>query len=289
MGPRSGVAAPPCATTAVILARGLGTRMRAEDGATLTESQRTAASAGAKGLMPVAGFPLLDHVLHELAEGGVTDVVFVIAPRETALRGRYGRDHVPRRIRVRFAEQVEARGTADALIAARDAVDECGPHDATGVSHFLMLNADNLYPAESVRALVSLDGPGLVAYEAEALSSRGNIEPGRVSAFALLDLSATDDLLEIVEKPSAEHPLMHAADRWVSMNLWRFDSGIFDDCARVRPSVRGELELSDAVRAAIARGVRFCAVRQRLAVLDLSRRGDVAAVDARLAGRVPAP
>lgn len=294
MGPRPGVAAAPPATTprattAVILARGLGTRMRAEDGAALTEAQRVAASAGAKGLMPVAGYPLLDHVLHDLADGGVTDVVFVIAPRETALRGRYGRDHVPRRVRVRFAEQVEPRGTADALIAAREVVDECGPHDAAGVAHFLMLNADNLYPAKSVRALVGLDGPGLVAYEPEALSSLGNIEPERVRAFALLELSAADDLLEIVEKPSAEHPLLHAAERWVSMNLWRFDSGIFDDCARVRPSVRGELELSDAVRGAIARGVRFRAVRQRLPVLDLSRRGDVAAVEARLAGRVPAP
>ena len=263
--------------------------MRAEDGAVLTEPQRAAAAAGAKGLMPVAGHPLLDHVLHELADGGVTDVIFVVAPHETALRGRYGRDQVPRRLRIRFAEQVEPRGTADALIAAREALDECGPHDAAGTAHFLMLNADNLYPAESVRALVALDGPGLIAYEAEALSTQGDIEPARVQAFALLDLSAADDLCEIVEKPAADHPLMHASERWVSMNLWRFDSGILDDCARVRPSVRGELELSDAVRGAIARGVRFRAVRQRLPVLDLSRRGDVATVEARLSGRVPAP
>lgn len=294
MGPRHGDAAIPRAaipraTTAVILARGLGTRMRAEDGAALTEAQRAAAAVGAKGLIPVAGHPLLDHVLHELADGGVTDVVFVVAPRETALRGRYGRDQVPRRIRVRFAEQVEPRGTADALIAAREAVDECGPHDAAGTAHFLMLNADNLYPAESVQALVALDGPGLVAYDAEALSSLGNIEPARVRAFALLELSAADELREIVEKPALDHLLLRAAEQWVSMNLWRFDSGIFDDCARVRPSVRGELELSDAVRGAIARGVRFRAVRQRLPVLDLSRRGDVATVEARLAGRVPSP
>lgn len=289
MGPRHGGAATPRATTAVIVARGLGTRMRAEDGAALTAAQRAAAAAGAKGLMPVAGHPLLDHVLHELADGGVTDVVFVVAPGETALRGRYGRDQAPRRIRVRFAEQFEPRGTADALIAAREAVDACGPHDEAGVAHFLMLNADNLYPAESVRALVGLGGPGLIAYEAEALSSLGNIEPERVRAFALLELSATNELREIVEKPAADHPIMRNAERWVSMNLWRFDSGIFADCAKVRPSVRGELELGDAVRGAIARGVRFRAVRQRTAVLDLSRRGDVATVEARLAGRVPSP
>lgn len=290
VGARLGDADAPRATTAVILARGLGTRMRADDGGTaLTEAQRAAAAAGAKGLMPIAGYPLLDHVLHQLAEGGVTDVVFVVAPRETALRGRYGRDHPPRRLRVRFAEQADPRGTADALLAARDAVDECGPHDAAGVAHFLMLNADNLYPAESVRALVELGAPGLIAYDADALSTLGNIEPSRVQAFALLGLSPEGELREIVEKPDAGHPLMRAGARWVSMNLWRFTSRIFDDCAAVRPSVRGEFELADAVRAALARGERLRAVRQRLAVLDLSRRGDVAALETRLAGHVPAP
>ncbi len=289
MGPRHGDAVRLRATTAVILARGLGTRMRAEDGAALTQAQRAAAVAGAKGLMPVAGYPLLDHLLHALADGGVTDVVFVVAPSETALRDRYGRAQVPRRIQVRFAEQVEAHGTADALLAARHAVAACGPHDEAGVAHFLLLNADNLYPAESVRALVDLDGPGLIAFEAEALSSAGNIEPERVRAFALVKLSGVDDLSDIIEKPLADHPLLLAPERWVSMNLWRFDSGIFNDCARVRRSVRGELELTDAVRGAISRGVRFRALRQRLPVLDLSRRGDVATVEARMRGRVPAP
>ncbi len=280
---------PTRATTAVILARGLGTRMRADDGVALSDAQRAAAAAGAKGLMPVGGYPLLDHVLSALADGGVKDVIFVVAPRETALRGRYLGEARPTRLRVHFAVQLDPRGTADALNSARDVVDAAGPHDREGRAHFLMLNADNLYPVESIAALVALDGPGLVAYEAAALSSEGNIEPERVMAFALLDLGADDALKDIVEKPGAEHPLARAAERWVSMNLFRFDSSIFDDCAAVRPSARGELELADAVRAAIARGVRFQAVRQRLPVLDLSRRGDVAGVEARLAGRVPHP
>ena len=280
----------PRATTAVILARGLGSRMRRDDdGAALTPEQAAAAAAGAKGLMPIAGHALLDYVLHELAEGGVTDVVFVVAPGETALRGRYGREAPPSRLRVRFAEQAEPRGTADALRAAGEAVRAVGPHDARGVAHFLMLNADNLYPAESVRALVELDGPGLVAYDADALSTLGNVEPERVRAFALLDLAPDDALRGIVEKPADDHPLLHASPRWVSMNLWRFTDAIFGDCAAVAPSVRGELELADAVRRALERGDRFTAVRQRLPVLDLSRRGDVAAVEARLAGRTPRP
>ena len=152
-----------------------------------------------------------------------------------------------------------------------------------------MLNADNLYPRESVAALVALDGPGLVAYEATALAELGDIEPARVMQFALLDLAEDDTLREIVEKPAPAHPLARASERWVSMNLWRFTTAIFAECSAVQPSARGELELTDAVRAAISHGTRFRAVRQRLGVLDLSRRSDVAAVERRLHGREPRP
>ncbi|MHB1298941.1 MAG: hypothetical protein ACYC0B_10480, partial [Gemmatimonadaceae bacterium] len=64
---------PSRATAAVILARGLGTRMRVDDGALLAPTQLPAAAAGAKGLIPVGegGRPLLDFVLSELADGGV--------------------------------------------------------------------------------------------------------------------------------------------------------------------------------------------------------------------------
>lgn len=286
---------PSRATAAVILARGLGTRMRVDDGALLAPTQLPAAAAGAKGLIPVGegGRPLLDFVLSELADGGVRDVVFVVAPGENAVRERYLSVAPPERLGIRFAEQREPRGTSDALLAAREAVEACagsGIRGSGGSGDFLMLNADNLYPAASVAALVELGGPGLVAFQADALVTQGNIDRGRVMQFALLDIAPDDTLAEIVEKPWPTHPLVTAPEQWVSMNLWRFSSAIFDDCAAVRPSVRGEFELADAVRLAIvARGERFRVVRQRLGVLDLSRRSDVALVQARLAGRVPRP
>ena len=283
----AGRPAAPRATTAVILARGLGTRMRANEATTLTPEQAAAAAAGAKGLIPIAGFPLLDHVLSALADGGVTDVIFVVAPGESAIRQRYTGEVSPERLRVHFAEQVEPKGTADALLAAREVVESVAPHDAQGRTHFLMCNADNLYPAEAVAMLVGAAGPALVAFDAARLVAQGNIEETRVNAFALLDVSPDGVLREIVEKPAPGHPLRRSAARWVSMNLWRFTSEIFDDCSAVRPSPRGELELTDAVRRAMRRGTRFAAPGVRLPVLDLSRRSDVPAVEARLAGRVP--
>lgn len=283
------------ATLAVILARGLGTRLKAEEGALLaaplSPAQERAAAAGSKGMMPVAGRPFLDHVLHELADGGVVDVVFVVAPDDELIRQRYDEEAPPKRLRVRYAVQDEPLGTAHALLAARSAV--CASlgasADASGARHFLMCNADDLYPAAAVCDLVELDGPGLVAFAADALTADGAMEPERVQRFALLDIAPDDTLRDIVEKPAADHPLVGARERWVSMNLWRFTDSIFDDCAAIAPSPRGELELADAVRRAIGRGIHFTAVREHLAVPDLTHRRDVAALEQRLAGRVARP
>ncbi len=279
------------ATLAVILARGLGSRLRADDGAPLTEEQEVAAEAGAKGLMPVAGRPFLDFLLHELADAGVTDIVFVVAPDDTLIRQRYESDASPTRLRVRFAVQHEARGTAHALLAARDAVCAAlgAPTDDARKRHFLMCNADDLYPSASVRALVDLGGPGLVAFDADALLAGGTIEPARIRSFALLAIGDDGMLQEIVEKPAEDHPLALADSRWVSMNLWRFTDAIFDDCVQVAPSPRGELELADAVRHAMARGEHFLVVQQHVAVPGLTHRRDVVALDALLGGWVPRP
>lgn len=278
------------ATLAVILARGLGTRMRAGQLA-LSAAQAAAADAGAKGAMPIAGRPFLDYVLHELAEAGVTDALLVVAPEHEALREALQRSAPQRRVRLHFAVQAEPRGTADAVasavvgLRAMPAV----PRDADGRIHFLMLNADNLYPQQAIRALMDAEGPALAAFEADALVRESGIEPERVNRFALLALSSDGWLEDIVEKPSAEHPLTRAPERWVSMNLWRFTDDVAEDCAAVQPSPRGELELADAVRHAISRGVKFRGVRLRAGVLDLTQRADITAVETRLRGREPQP
>lgn len=279
------------ATLAVILARGLGTRLRSDDGAPLDAAQLSAADAGVKGLMPVAGRPLLDYALHALADGGVRDVVFVVPPGDSPLRRRYDEDAQPSRIRVRFAVQDEPRGTAHALLAAREAV--LAPlgasTDPQGRRHFLMCNADNLYTAAAIESLVDMRGPGLVAYDADALVREGAMEAERVQRFALVDIAPDGLLRAIVEKPEADHPLLKSAPQWVSMNLWRFTDAIFDACAAVQPSSRGELELADAVRISMERGECYGVLKRAEAVLDLTHRRDVFVLSERLSGVVPKP
>lgn len=273
-------------TQAVILARGLGTRMRADggfasgtEGSPLAAAQQAAAASGIKGMMPFAR-PFLDYSLSALADAGIREAVIVIGPEHGEMREYFRRTATGRRVALRFAIQEQPRGTADAVMAAAEAVHE-GP--------FLVLNSDNLYPVAAIRTLAAVHGNGLVAFEADALVAQSGLEPARVLKFALLDLAPDDRLHTIREKPAADDPLAVRAQRWVSMNLWSFTPEVFVACAAVRPSPRGELELQDAVSRMIGDGVRFRAVRSHEGVLDLSSRGDIAAVGHRLASLDPQP
>jgi glucose-1-phosphate thymidylyltransferase len=295
-------------TRAVVLARGLGTRMQSADAAAqLTDAQRRAADAGLKALMPIGGRAFLDYLLSALADAGIGRVALVVAPDHRAVRAHYDA-HPPRRLDLALVVQPEARGTADAVAAAET---------WTAGQPFLAMNADNLYPAAALTALASIDEPGFAAFDADDLVRTGNIPAERIRAFAIVDVDETGYLSEIVEKPAADRSTPGAADRTqgapgfsrekhgfsrekhgfsrntprgaVSMNLWRLDHRIFPICRDVPPSVRGEQELPEAVALAVRRGIRFRAVPASGPVLDLSRRADAPDVERRLAGVVPQP
>lgn len=274
------MARPPTVTTrAVILARGLGTRMRRGDGAAaLTEAQARAADAGMKAMIPI-GRPFLDYVLSVLADAGFSDVCLVIGPEHGAVRRYFEVESPPSRVRVQFAVQQEARGTADAVLAA----EAFAAGDA-----FVVLNGDNYYPVDVLRALRERGGAGAVGFDRSALLAQGNIEAERVAAFALMEVRDDGTLARIHEKPDAA-TLAALSGAPVSMNCWSLVPAVLDACRDVPLSARGELELPAAINLAIERGLRMAVIPARRGVLDLSRRGDVAAVAARLRGVEPRP
>jgi glucose-1-phosphate thymidylyltransferase len=269
---------------AALLARGLGSRMKQDaDAAALTPSQAAAAAAGAKGMMPIGeGLtrPFLDYVLSALADAGCSDVCFVVAPDHSVIRNYYDGPGKPQRLRIHYSVQEIANGTARAVQAAED---------FAGADPFLVLNSDNLYPAHVVGALIDLDGPGLPAYRRDSLITESGFPPDRVSGFAAIEIDDHGYLTRIVEKPGREYYDAAGPDALISMNVWRFDHRIFDACRDVPLSRRGEYELPEAVGLAVTRGVKFKTVPASGAVLDLSRRSDVALVSARLAGQEPRP
>lgn len=268
---------------AVLLARGLGSRMKQDAGAAaLTPTQAAAAAAGAKGMMPIGGRarPFLDYVLSALADAGCTDVCFIVAPDHTSIRDYYDGPGAPARLRIAYAVQAIADGTARAVQASQP---------FAGGDPFLVLNSDNLYPARVLRSLIDLDGPGLPAYRRDALVHESGFPPDRVAAFAAIEIDRDGHLTRIVEKPGREYYDAAGPDALISMNLWRFDARIFDACRDVPLSARGEYELPEAVGLAVSRGVKFKTVPASGAVLDLSRRSDVALVSERLAGQEARP
>jgi glucose-1-phosphate thymidylyltransferase len=279
------------ARRAVILARGLGTRMRAHDATvTLTTEQQRAADAGHKAMMPIHGRPFLDYAISAVRDAGIDRVALVVAPDADAVRRYYEDVAPPSRVRLEFVVQPEARGTADAVLCAQTWTDG---------QPFLVMNSDNLYPVSALRDLVALDEPGLPGFDADDLVHTSNIPRERIASFALLEVDARGYLTSIVEKPD-QHLLhdqhlqrfqrgrdpQHTA---ISMNVWRFDPLIFEACRDVPQSARGEVELPEAVGLAVSRGVPFRVVPASGPVLDLSRRADAADVERRLDGVEPRP
>ena len=296
---------------AVVLARGLGSRMRAPDSsAQLTPEQQRAADSGIKAMMPLNGRPFLDFIISSLADAGIRSVSLVVAPDHAALRRYYETEARPSRVRVEFVVQPEPVGTANAVLVTEEWVDG---------NSFLAMNADNLYPVPALRELASLSEPGLPAFEPQELVESSNIPAERIRSFAVLDVDDEGYLTGIVEKPKdvlppeggsykvsgtvwlppsafAEAP----ADRrrcsggwlggsYISMNCWRFDHRIFRACRDVPKSERGEFELPEAVGFAVRHGVKFKTFPARGPVLDLSTRADAADVARRLALTIPHP
>ena len=126
---------------AVIMARGLGTRMRAANPQAELDSQQAAvASTGIKALMPI-GRPFIDYALGALADAGYRRVCLIIGPEHDALREYCMRELDCQRLRVECAVQQEPRGTADAVLAAEEFAAE---------DPFTVVNSDNYYPVEAL-------------------------------------------------------------------------------------------------------------------------------------------
>lgn len=243
--------------------------MRARDNAVLSEEQAAVAARGVKAMIPVTGGrPFLDYPLSALAASGVTSVCLVIGPEHDEIRAAYS-GRRPFGLDVAFATQQHPIGTANAVLAAEDFVDG---------ETFLVMNSDNYYPPDVLRALRETRAPALPGFDRAGLLRDGLIPAERIAQYALLDV---DDgfLREIVEKPDPD-TFRRLADAPVSMNCWSFTPLIFEACRTVPISPRGELEIPLAVQHGIATlAMRLRVIPVDAAVLDLSHQADIAGVE----------
>jgi bifunctional UDP-N-acetylglucosamine pyrophosphorylase/glucosamine-1-phosphate N-acetyltransferase len=205
----------------VVLAAGEGTRMRP-----LTDRRP-------KPTLPVADRTLVEGVVDAAREAGAGRVVVVVGYAADAVRQALDdRD-------VTFAVQERQRGTADAVRAARDELDD---------APFAVLNGDVLYDHDSLAALYDA-GPAVGAYRVDDPENYG-----------VLETDGEDRVRGVVEKPA--NP---------TSNLVNAGAYVFPAAARgwldVAESDRGEYELTDVLeRACDAVDVRAVAVERWLDV-----------------------
>ena len=114
---------------------------------------------------------------------------------------------------------------------------------------------------------------------ADTTHNEVNLYPCRGGRIESSDNFRLEYLVRIIEKPNAAQMASHKGEMLVGMNSWSFTPDIFPACRHIAPSLRGELEIQDAVQ--VARddlGVQFTVLTFHDAVLDLSSRGDIASV-----------
>jgi dTDP-glucose pyrophosphorylase len=227
---------------AIVLAAGRGTRM-----GHLTEDLP-------KPMLPLAGKPMIGHILDRLRAAGTRQVLIV-----TGYRAETIEEHLlDYPMEITFKRQQSINGTATAALLGRDFAGTdpflltfgdiiCDPEDYDGISQRL----DRMTAA--VLGVKHVDDPwqGAAVYEEQGVVNR------------------------IIEKPARGTSTTH----WNSAGLYAFQPAIFEYMAAVKPSVRGEYELTTAISDLIAAGRKVLIYSVKGGWRDVGRPEDLRAAE----------
>ena len=206
---------------AVVLCAGEGTRMRP-----FSYSQP-------KHLLPIANRPVIEWILETISLAGISEIAVVVSPStESAFREALG-DGRSLGVSLSYVVQETARGLAHAVACAESYV--------SGEA-FLLYLGDNLFE-RGVQGLVDV-------FEEDRCSAAISLvsveDPRRFGVASVED----GKIAQLVEKP--EHPPSNLA----IAGGYVFGPVIFDAIRQIKPSARGELEITDAIQKLISDGRR---------------------------------
>jgi glucose-1-phosphate thymidylyltransferase len=206
---------------ALVLAGGSGTRLRP-----ITHTS-------AKQLLPVANKPVLFYCLEAIAEAGITDVGIVVGDTAPAVREAVG-DGSAFGLKVTYIPQAAPLGLAHAVLIAADYL---------GDDDFVMYLGDN-FIVGGISALVD---------EFRARRPAAQIMLTRVSnprEFGVAELDAAGTVIGLEEKPQS--PKSDLA----LVGVYMFTRAVHEGIAQLKPSWRGELEITEAIQWLLDNGHR---------------------------------
>ncbi len=198
--------------------------------------------AASKQLLPVYDKPMVYYPLSTLMLAGIRDIMVISTPEDLPQFRRLLGDGGRFGVRFVYAEQERPDGIAQAFLIGRDWI--------AGEACALALG-DNLIHAEHLSTLLHAaatrpHGATVFAYQVR--------DPER---YGVVSFDADGRAVEIVEKPTAPQ------SNWAVTGLYFYDPTVSDLARTIRPSGRGELEITDLNRLYLDAGM--------LAVERLSR------------------
>ncbi len=199
----------------IILAGGAGTRLHP-----LTE-------VVSKQLLPVYDKPMVYYPLSVLMLAGIREILVITTPQDLPLFQKVLRDGGQWGIRLHYATQREPRGIAEAFLIGREFI--------AGKPCCLILG-DNLFYGHGLAELLKqADG----RTEGATVFGYWVHDPER---YGVAVFDETGQVVDIEEKP--KQPKSH----WAVTGLYFYDGKVCDLAERLKPSARGELEITDLNR-----------------------------------------